>query len=167
MYFKQNKKGIFCLLKKLFIILPDKKIVTNMLNEACDSAEMEKVTKIFTLTPCQFVTINSLWKWKWSLLLYKQPEQLKKSLKKFRLDQESNPDLCNDRAHASSIKLIKPTGLQAIYIFIRSSNYESFHMSPFNTCKQFVYEQALSSLWFSFTWTDSFYNFQAWCCPSC
>ena len=53
MYFKQNKKGIICLLKKTlnFIILPDKKIVTNMLNEACDSAEMEKVTKIFTWTP--------------------------------------------------------------------------------------------------------------------
>ena len=49
MYFKQNKKGIICLLKILnFVILPDKNIVTNMLNEACDSAEMEKVTKIFT-----------------------------------------------------------------------------------------------------------------------
>lgn len=49
MYFKQNKKGFFCLLKKLkFYHFPDKKIVTNMLNEACDSAEMEKVTKIFT-----------------------------------------------------------------------------------------------------------------------
>ena len=63
MYFKQNKKGFFCLLKKLkFYHFPDKKIVTNMLNEACYSAEMEKVTKIFTWTPCQFVTINSLGK---------------------------------------------------------------------------------------------------------
>ena len=43
------------------------------------------------------------------------------------------------------INLIKPTGVQAIFIFIRSSKYESFHMFPFNTCKQFVYEQALSS----------------------
>ena len=63
MYFKQNKKGFFCLLKKLkFYHFPDKKIVTNMLNEACDSAEMEKVTKIFTWTPCQFVTVNRLGK---------------------------------------------------------------------------------------------------------
>ena len=43
MYFKQNEERN-CLLKILnFVILPDKKIVTNMLNEACDSAEMERV----------------------------------------------------------------------------------------------------------------------------
>ena len=50
MYFKHNKKGIILFTEKNlnFIIVPDKKIVTDMLNEACDSAEMEKVTKIFT-----------------------------------------------------------------------------------------------------------------------
>ena len=69
--------------------------------------------------------------------------------------------------NAPFIKLIKPAGVQDIYIFMRSSKYEAFYMSPFNTCKQFVCEQALSLLWFSFTWTDSFYNIQAWCCPSC
>ena len=71
------------------------------------------------------------------------------------------------RQNAPSIKLSKPAGLQDIYFFMHSSKYESFPMFLFNTCKQFVYEQALSSLWFSFTWTDSFYYIQAWCCPSC
>ena len=42
--------------------------------------------------------------------------------------------------NAPSIKLSKPAGVQDIYFFMHSSKYESFHMSPFNTCNQFVYE---------------------------
>ena len=66
MYFKQNKKGFFCLLKKLkFYHFPDKKIVTNMLNETCDSAEMEKVRYIYldTMPVCynkQFLKVEMI-----------------------------------------------------------------------------------------------------------
>ena len=37
----------------------------------------------------------------WSLQLHKQPKRLKKNPKKFRLDREWNPDLCDDRTQYS------------------------------------------------------------------
>ena len=45
-----------------------------------------------------------------------KPKGYKKNPKIFRLDQESNPDICDyhDRRNALSIELIKPTGKQAI-----------------------------------------------------
>ena len=43
------------------------------------------------------ITVTLLSKWKLSSQLNKQPKRLKKNLKKFRLDQESNSDSCDDR----------------------------------------------------------------------
>ena len=37
----------------------------------------------------------------WSLQLHKQPKRLKKNPKKFRLDREWNPGLCDDRTQYS------------------------------------------------------------------
>ena len=42
-----------------------------------------------------------IWKWKWSSPSNKQPKRFKKNLKKFRLDREWNPDLCDDRTQRS------------------------------------------------------------------
>ena len=49
--------------------------------------------------------------------------------------------------NAPSIKLIKPTEVQAIYIFIQFKIWVILYVSIY-TCKQFAYEQALSSLWY-------------------
>ena len=45
-----------------------------------------------------------------------KPKGYKKNPKVFRLDRESNPDICDyhGRRNALSIELIKPTGKQAI-----------------------------------------------------
>ena len=43
-----------------------------------------------------------------------QLRRLKKNLKKFRLDRESNTDIAMTGREALSIELIKPTGDQAI-----------------------------------------------------
>ena len=47
-----------------------------------------------------------------------KPKGYKKNPKIFRLDRESNPDICDyhgrPRRNALSIELIKPTGKQAI-----------------------------------------------------
>ena len=40
--------------------------------------------------------VYSLRKWTWVSQLNEQPKELKKNLEKFRLDRESNSDLCNN-----------------------------------------------------------------------
>ena len=53
-----------------------------------------------TRKTCSFkwgITVTLLSKWKLSSQLNKKPKRLKKNLKKFRLDQESNSDSCDDR----------------------------------------------------------------------
>ena len=49
----------------------------------------------------QELRIN-IWKWqKRTSQLNKEPKRLKKNLEKFRLNRESNPDLCDDRTQRS------------------------------------------------------------------
>ena len=55
-----------------------------------------------------------------------KPKGYKKNPKIFRLDRESNPDICDyhGRRNALSIELIKPTGKQAMVEIKRLKIYE-------------------------------------------
>ena len=78
--------------------------------------------------------------WMWSSQLNTQPKRLKRNRKKFRLDQESNPDLCDDRTQRYiSIELIKPTGEQAVaMIRDRFPIKSEFFQVPFQPLSFFI-----------------------------
>ena len=69
------------------------KIFTDINTMEVNCIDIDRKKKEATRRPCFYRSGNQILKWMWSSLLNKQSKRLKGTLKKFRLDQESNPDL--------------------------------------------------------------------------
>ena len=72
--------------------------------------------------------------WKWSSQLNKQPTRLKKNLKKFRLDRESNPGLCFFMFLFIRLGYLFNARIISPFISVSGvQNMSSFHIFPFKS----------------------------------